>query len=179
MKVPGTLHQLAFGAGLAVAATVFSTIKLDDVFQYEQYPPEETEQVHLREISVAESLGFTVAHEGSFTSTSSLWVHPVEVAAGECVAVIASTPGPSYAGALSLRESGHEHGMPWDDVARAHRETVSPVMHVQACATAPAAWVAQMWSASSPHSTRFTVLRASASAVGGNAGLNRGYVPHP
>lgn len=133
-----------------------------------------------RELQVAQQLGFEVIDQGTqdLTADERIWSHSVSLDAHQCVAIVTAASGSVEFDALHL---GPEGGGPLDDFARA--ESTEPVAQVQGCWDDAQELEARLkisgGMTAGPWKLEWAVLRAAESKVGGNAGLNRGYVPKP
>jgi hypothetical protein len=170
-------NRLFTGGVVAFIACVFSFVFLgDSACTGVQYPADRVEQVARREIAVAEALGFQRVEQeyGERGASERRWLI---LERDQCVAVVAGTSGMLVADALVLRprDATQQH----DDWAR-HQAFQSPVHHVQVCTREPVELIAELdFPYGSGYRTRtwWTVLSAPAARIGGNAALNRGWVP--
>jgi hypothetical protein len=173
-EVISWVGRVVRGSILAVVVTVAATCGLKDLVEPVRYPPADVERVHAREVQVAQALGFSIAEDGP--EHASRLSRRIEVQADECVAVIASAGGRVGAHRLVLAPDG-ERATAAGDIARALAPSDSPVQHVQACTRDPDVWIATASLGWEGAVARVTVLRGASSTIGGNGGLNRGWVP--
>ncbi|HEX5752741.1 MAG TPA: hypothetical protein VFZ09_41435 [Archangium sp.] len=168
------MGERMFTGSLFAFITCFTSFMfLNDACEVDRYPQRHVERIHQREVAAAESLGFQRAAPEQVEATSTEQ-RVIRLGKEECVAVVASASGRDTGWSLSLRPSdtSDRHS----DWAR-HESSNGPVHHVQACTHEPVELRAQMNVFSKGVRTEWTVLTAPSERVGGNAGLNRGWVP--
>ncbi|MCU0677783.1 MAG: hypothetical protein MUE69_34020 [Myxococcota bacterium] len=191
------MRPLIFALVIALVAGVLGAYGFRSSRVARPVPIELARAAHAREVEVARALGFEEATSpqtrpltGSTYGSSNVRLDGVELAAGECVAVVASAHG---WGRMSWFRLSRQCPVGWayedpNDLS-VQQNVQGVVAHVQFCAWEPT-FVNLCTSGFSTADGRggregatstvtYQVLRASEEAIGGAARLNRGLVTRP
>lgn len=141
------------------------------------------------EVQLATSLSMTPSQQGeeglSVTESGAggLWSRPIDLAARECVAVVAGVTGHQRVESLALRSSLDPADQTWQAGVVSDAPGMALVAHVQWCTWEPRRLLAVLRTRAIDNNlpprqwegqARWRVLRGSWATVGGTAGLRRG-----
>ena len=188
------MRPLIFALVIALVAGVLGAYGFRSTRVARPVPIELARAAHAREVEVARALGFeettppqTRPLTGSSYGSSDVRLDGVELAAGECVAVVASAHG---WGRISWFRLSRQCPVGWvyedpNDLS-VQQNVQGVVTHVQFCAWEPtlvnlctSGFSTSDGRDGTTSSITYQVLRASEEAIGGAARLNRGLVTRP